>query len=270
MSRIRFQDLPGTGAEAKAIGAELPGAKVLLGAEATEEALKAERHPRILHVASHGFFLPAQEEMAGEEGSGEITLENPLLRAGVALASANQPVLGEEDGILTALEASGLDLYGTKLVVLSACETGVGEASNGEGVYGLRRALVMAGAQTQVMSLWKISDEGTRELMVGYYKRLMQGGGRSEAMRQVALGMLANPKRKHPYYWASFIVSGDGSSLEGKEVPPDFSARARVSPGARGCGCAVEGEGSGAVGGWIGVAVFGLFTMRRGRRRSRR
>jgi CHAT domain-containing protein/Tfp pilus assembly protein PilF len=260
MSAIRFSPLPGTATEAQAIGAAISGAKVLLGAEATEAAIKAVKHPRILHLASHGFFLPDQRAK-GPPGQGPLapaSLENPLLRAGVALASANQPVPGQEDGILTALEASGLDLYGTKLVVLSACETGVGEATNGDGVYGLRRALVMAGAQTQVMSLWTISDEGTRELMVAYYQGLQQGGGRSEAMRKVALSMLANPKRAHPYYWASFIVSGDGGTLDGKDAPPESFRAARVANGPRGCSCAVVGEGRGGRAGLL-VAAIGVF-----------
>lgn len=269
MSSIRFSSLPGTATEAKAIGAAIPGAKVLLGAEATEAAIKAVKHPRILHLASHGFFLPDQRKK-GAPAQGPLalaSLENPLLRAGVALASANQPVPGEEDGILTALEASGLDLYGTKLVVLSACETGVGEATNGDGVYGLRRALVMAGAQTQVMSLWTISDEGTRELMVAYYHGLQKGGGRSEAMREVGLSMLANPKRAHPYYWASFIVSGDGATLDGKDAPPRSFSAARVANGPRGCSCAEVGEGRGERAGLL-VATVGVFTWLR-RRRAR-
>src|SRR5207253_11270583 len=111
-----------------------------------------------------------------------LPVESPLLRSGLAFAGANLRRSGEDDGILTALEASGLDLDGTELVVLSACDSGVGEASGGEGVYGLRRALVIAGAATQVMSLWQVDDEATRDLMIGYYGRLQAGEGRSEGM----------------------------------------------------------------------------------------
>ena len=143
-------------------------------------------------------------------------MDNPLLRSGLALAGANVRRSGEDDGILTALEASGLNLWGTKLVVLSACDTGVGEVKNGEGVYGLRRALVLAGAETQMMSLWPVSDEGTRDLMIGYYQALQAGQGRGEALRQVQLQMLARPDRQHPFYWASFIQSGEWASLDGK------------------------------------------------------
>jgi tetratricopeptide (TPR) repeat protein len=145
-----------------------------------------------------------------------VRVENPLLRSGLALAGANARRSGEDDGILTALEASGLNLWGTKLVVLSACDTGVGAVKNGEGVYGLRRALVLAGAETQMMSLWPVSDEGTRDLMLAYYKALQAGQGRAEALRQVQLTMLASPDQRHPFYWASFIQSGEWASLDGK------------------------------------------------------
>ena len=139
--------------------------------------------------------------------------------------------------MLTALEAAGLDLWGTKLVVLSACETGLGEVKNGEGVYGLRRALVLAGSESQMMSLWQVSDDATRELMVSFYKRLQAGEGTTEALRQVQLEMLQSTmlsrrgqKRglgigtggmetkknwRHPFYWASFIQSGEWRSLDG-------------------------------------------------------
>ncbi|XXS86796.1 CHAT domain-containing protein [Sorangium sp. So ce362] len=171
MRALSFPALPGTLPEATAIARRFPGAKVLTGLGATEEALKSAAHPRILHLATHGFFLPDSEHAGGAAG------ENPLLRAGVALASANRPYDGPEDGVLTALEASGLDLYGTQLVVLSACETGLGEVKRADGVHGLRRALVLAGAETQVMSLWKVQDRETRNLMEAYYEKLAAGGG---------------------------------------------------------------------------------------------
>jgi CHAT domain-containing protein len=98
-------------------------------------------------------------------------LENPLLRSWLTLAGFNRRASGNDDGVLTAMEVAGMNLWGTKLVALSACETGVGEVKNGEGVYGLRRALVLAGSETQVMSLWRVSDKGTSELMIEYYKR---------------------------------------------------------------------------------------------------
>jgi CHAT domain-containing protein len=164
-------------------------------------------------------------------------MENPLLRSGLALEGANRrQEAGGEDGILTALEVAGLDLWGTKLVVLSACETGVGEVRNGEGVYGLRRALVLAGSESQVMSLWQVADEATRDLMVSYYKRLIAGEGRTKALRAVQLEMLRGgqqeqagnnrgmklkrPGKKvsysHPFFWAAFIQSGDWRAMSGQ------------------------------------------------------
>jgi CHAT domain-containing protein len=134
--------------------------------------------------------------------------ENPLLRSGLALAGANQRDEGAEDGILTSLEMAGLDLSGTQLVVLSACDTGLGTVANGEGVYGLRRAVLMAGAEAQLTSLWKVSDEVTLKLMGSYYRRLIVGEGRAEALRSVQLEMLADTWLRHPYYWASFVPLG--------------------------------------------------------------
>jgi CHAT domain-containing protein len=158
--------------------------------------------PRILHIASHGFFLPN----AG----------NPLLRSGLALAGANLTAGAPDAGILTALEASGLDLWGTKLVTLSACDTGIGEVRNGEGVYGLRRAFLLAGTETLVMSLWPVSDYISRETMTAYYTRLRAGLGRGAALRQAKLALLQRKGRQHPFYWASFIQSGEWASLDGK------------------------------------------------------
>jgi CHAT domain-containing protein len=140
--------------------------------------------------------------------------ENPLLRSGLALAGANALHSGGEDGILTALEASGLDLWGTRLVVLSACETGVGKVSNGEGVYGLRRALVIAGAESLVMSLWQVDDLSTRDLMTRFYRKLENGEGRSAALRSAQLETLTQPAQRHPFYWAAFQLTGDGSPIK--------------------------------------------------------
>jgi CHAT domain-containing protein/Tfp pilus assembly protein PilF len=204
-SKASFDPLPSTGIEGRALAAILPGARLLTGADATEAAIKHLRGPSILHIATHGFFLADQEA------------EDPLLRSGLVLAGANHRQSGAaEDGILTASEVAALDLWGTRLVVLSACDTGLGEVKNGQGVYGLRRALVLAGAQSQVMSLWEVADRPTRELMVNYYKGLQLGQGRSEALRNVQLRMLRSRDRRHPYYWAAFINSGEWANLEGK------------------------------------------------------
>lgn len=218
LSRARFVPLPGTAGEAEAIGPLLDGATILTGERATEGAIKAVHGPRILHAATHGFFLDPGATTSLKEGrllvmdapgTADVALENPLLRSGLAFAGANRREGGGgEDGILTALEASALDLWGTRLAVLSACETGVGEARRGDGVYGLRRALVMAGAESQLMTLWQVSDFATRDLMAAFYRQLAGGAGRAEALRAVQRQMRHAPKHAHPYYWASFILSG--------------------------------------------------------------
>jgi CHAT domain-containing protein len=214
---LEFSPLPGTDAEVKAIAPLLPDALILSEAQASEARLKQVQSPRILHIATHGFFLN-DEAIAPRSLSGSSPasppMENPLLRSGLALAGFNQRQSEGDDGVLTALEASSLDLWGTQLVVLSACETGVGEVSNGEGVYGLRRAFVMAGAASQLFSLWQVDDFGTKDLMVKYYQQLLAGKGRSEALRQTQLEMLNDPRYRHPYYWAVFSLSGDWRSLQ--------------------------------------------------------
>jgi CHAT domain-containing protein/Tfp pilus assembly protein PilF len=144
-------------------------------------------------------------------------VKNPLLRSGLALAGANQRQSQDDDGVLTALEAAYLDLSATKLVVLSACDTGVGEVKNGEGVQGLRRAFVLAGSESQVMSLWPVSDAATRDLMISYYKALQCGEGRGDGLRGVQLQMLRGRRgMRHPFYWAAFIESGEWANLNGK------------------------------------------------------
>jgi CHAT domain-containing protein len=230
LDQIYFPPLKGTAGEARALKAILPHATMFTRERATEAALKQLHSPSILHVATHGFFLRDQElELVGGRGMGRATVrsvagpdqlvENPLLRSGLALAGVNQR-MGRadqgDDGVLTALEAAGLDLWGTKLVVLSACDTGVGEVKNGEGVFGLRRALSLAGSETQVMSLWPVSDRGARDLMIEYYKALEGGEGRGDGLRRVQLEILKRKGRRHPFYWASFIQSGEWANLEGK------------------------------------------------------
>lgn len=144
-----------------------------------------------------------------------------MLQSGIALAGANVCESEERnDGLLTAAEAAGLDLVGTQLVVLSACETGVGAMSESEGtqlaegVYGLRRALVLAGAESQVISLWKVDDRATQHLMVMYYQRLLAGEGRAEALHQAQRTLRDSPTWSHPYFWAGFIPVGEWRPLE--------------------------------------------------------
>lgn len=227
LSNVYFAPLVGTAEEARQIHLLFPEATILTGINARVRAVKQAEAPRILHIATHGFFLENPEQNSspssgkpGDRGAlhaeASLQLENPLLRSGLALAGANLDKTGKNRGILTALEASNLNLWGTKLVTLSACDTGLGQVKNGEGVYGLRRSFFLAGAETLVMSLWPVSDHVTREMMTAYYTGLKNGLGRGEALRQAELAMMKRKGRQHPFYWASFIQSGEWANLEGK------------------------------------------------------
>ncbi|MEZ4300451.1 MAG: CHAT domain-containing protein, partial [Polyangiaceae bacterium] len=255
----RFSPLLHGEEEAAAIAALFQGVHPVLAGDATKARLKKAHGPRLLHIGAHGYY----QVLTCGSGAAHSAGDNPLLKSGIALAGANACADGKDDGLLTALEASGLDLYGTKLAVLSACETGVGDPVAGDGVYGLRRALTLAGAETLVVSLWPVDGSATASLMKAYYESLARGGGRSEAMRQVQLAMLSSA-RSHPYYWAGFLVSGDDRSLDGRNVTPNFSVR----PGPRGCTCDIH-PGSAAEGpAWMLVVLLGLLSSLRRRRRS--
>ena len=231
-SQFYFPALPYTAEEGEALRSLLPGANLLTKRLASKTALKQIHGPSLLHIATHGFFLEDLKSTSTRKRSSQVSdgdsirllkrvakdgsrADSPLLRAGLALAGANEQKEGD-NGILTALEMTGLNLWGTKLVTLSACDTGVGEVRNGDGVHGLRRALTLAGAETQVMSLWAVSDRWTRELMVAYYRRLRQGEGRGAALRLAQLEMLKDVRRRHPYYWACFIQSGEWANMQGE------------------------------------------------------
>jgi CHAT domain-containing protein/Tfp pilus assembly protein PilF len=210
-----FAPLDGTKAEAEAIKKLLPKATVLTQAQATENALKQVKKPNILHIATHGFFLESTKNKNESERNSPLQIDdNPLLRSGLVFAGVKVSKSAGDDGVLSALEATNLNLVGTKLVVLSACDTGNGDISTGEGVYGLRRALVIAGSESQLISLWKVSDKETKDLMIAYYQRLKNGESRSEALRQTQLAMLKSKEQNHPFYWASFIPSGDSSPMK--------------------------------------------------------
>ena len=232
-SRYQFDRLAGTRVEGKRI-AELLGVQPWLDADALEGRLKTEcRSPVILHLATHGFFLEDQGAYSRLEPHGtDITsglsddwarlvgpmLENPLLRSGIALAGANMChhedglLTVVEDGLLTAEDVSGLDLLGTELVVLSACDTGLGEIHVGEGVFGLRRAFLLAGAKTLVMSLWKVPGRPNARIN-GSLLRVLAGRGRAEALREAQLAMKS--KYTDTFYWGAFICQGDPSPLIG-------------------------------------------------------
>ena len=242
METLTFGPLPGTAQEANAIAPLLPNVAVFTQTQATEALLKQLEAPSILHIATHGFFLPdvsfEQKDAVQNNSRGGLgasfsvvdteavaalipeNIDDPLLRSGLVLAGINSRKSGGsdrilEDGVFTALEASGINLQGTQLVVLSACETGLGAASNGDGVFGLRRAFAIAGAESQLMSLWQVDDTGTSELMHLYYENLIvRKQGRSEALRNAQLALLNTGTYQHPYYWSSFIFSGDWRPIE--------------------------------------------------------
>ncbi len=219
-----FTPLRATRAEGVDVAQRL-AVEPLLGERATEGRLKGSLAPRVLHLATHGFFFPDQARRAAapdEDASRMAQLasghvENPLLRAGLALAGANtwdrglEPPTEAEDGILTAEDVAGLDLLGTELVVLSACDTGLGVVRFGDGVLGLRRAFAVAGARTLVMSLWKVPDRETRRLMTGFYRRLLAGVERWVALRDAQLEL----RRTHPdpFFWGAFVCEGDPGPL---------------------------------------------------------
>ena len=218
-SNMSFGRLEGTRQSAKIIQAlfDLPEERVKTQKQATENVLKQVKSPNFLHIATHGFFFPPKQSPSGEN----YVYDNPLLRSGLVFAGVEPRQSGEEDGIMTAYETTLLNLLGTKLVVLSACDTGVGDSTSGEGIYGLRRALVIAGSESQIISLWKVSDNATKDLMVGYYQNLKAGQGRSEALHEIQRQMLRGELKgedgklyEHPYYWASFIPSGDWTPME--------------------------------------------------------
>jgi CHAT domain-containing protein len=187
--------------------------------------LERSDSPRIIHLATHGFFLPDQQLKAADLESQQfgqkqdLGLEDPMLRSGLYFAGANRTLAGQpsapeiDNGVLTAMEAANLDLRGTELVVLSACNTGQGDVKNGEGVFGLRRALEEAGAQHVLMSLWSVPDRETLELMKSFYSKWLAGTEVHAALQQAQLEMRAKVKAEHdgrdlPFYWGAFVLVG--------------------------------------------------------------
>jgi CHAT domain-containing protein/tetratricopeptide (TPR) repeat protein len=202
-----------------------PPALRLTGAAASESAFKAQsRGRRVLHLATHGFFLGGRCASAldlpeGPEraASARTTRENPLLLSGLILAGANHrndSGPGQEDGVLTAEEVASLPLEGVEWAVLSGCDTGVGESRTGEGVFGLRRAFQVAGARTVIMSLWPVEDQTARRWMATLYQsRFVKDLSTVDAVREAGLAVLRERRSKalstHPFYWAAFVAAGD-------------------------------------------------------------
>lgn len=181
---------------------------------ATEECFKSysSRSPKIIHLATHGFSLPNPEKNNNlkEESTNQFTVsDNPLLRSGIVMAGANKvwsggsPENGKEDGIVTAYEIANLDLSNTELVVLSACETALGDIKGTEGVFGLQRAFKLAGVKNMIMSLWQVPDKETVELMNIFYTNFLKGISIYESFNHAKMSMR---KKYPPYYWAAFVL----------------------------------------------------------------
>ncbi len=220
-SGSNFESLPGTKIEIEEISLLLKGqgytAQTLEQKEATENNIKSLQSPSLLHVATHGYF---QKEItkndAAEFGvNADNAIDNPLLRSGLVFSGARSADLletddmdGNNDGFLTAYEAMNLNLDKTELVILSACETALGEIKAGEGVYGLQRAFVVAGAKTLIMSLWKVDDTATKQLMIAFYQNWFKSGDKRASFRQAQLQLLNSTNFKEPYFWGAFVITG--------------------------------------------------------------
>jgi CHAT domain-containing protein/tetratricopeptide (TPR) repeat protein len=210
---LNLSPLPGSEQEVKEIAALLrkKGWKTTVetGLTAKEDAVKTQQSPTVLHLATHGYFL--SNVRSGTAGLSRSVLENnPMLRSMIFFAGAqnalNKRPLDKEDGILTAYEAQNLHLEGTEIVVLSACQTAQGKIQNGEGVYGLQRALLIAGAKSVLLSLWDVDDKVGRAFMTIFYEKWLGGMSKQEAFRAAQLEI----KKKYPlpFYWAGFILIG--------------------------------------------------------------
>lgn len=210
-AEIVFAPLPGTLIESRSVNALLGkgyASRLLEGAAATKAAVTATSSPTILHLATHGFFL-TEDAGSADEGDPLVSLS----RSGLALANANLGISaaspdGSAEGVLTALDAVSLELGGTKLVVLSACETGLGEIASGEGVYGLAEALHQAGAQAVLATLWPVSDEATAAFMQDFYAHVAVGEDPQAALRAAQLAFVQSARWTDPVFWAPFVLTG--------------------------------------------------------------
>jgi len=228
---LSFAPLPGAEQEGRVIIEQVVAgdgkSNDYFGNDAQEQILSnMTEPPEVLHIATHGFFLKADDNLKKRllkaQRSADIHVpppgDNPFLRAGLAFAgiNTNAQFLGDiettNDGVLTALEVLDLNLSGTRLVILSACETGVGEIHDGEGVYGLRRAFQEAGVAEIVSSLWEVSDAGTQALMIDFYRKMLEGVPAREALRETQLELLDSPEWGFPFIWAAFMMVGSYES----------------------------------------------------------
>ena len=179
-----------------------------MGKNATEEFIFKNQNPKILHIASHSYFFNIKEMNA-----------HPMMRSGIVLSGVNNKTNNpNNDGYLTALEFSRLELEGTELVVISGCDSGRGAImpSTGDSIYGLKRAISVAGAKSSLLSLWKVSDDGTAKFMEYFYKKIKEGKGKSEALVETKEFFRKHPNNKlrSPYIWAAFQLSGDWKPIK--------------------------------------------------------
>jgi CHAT domain-containing protein len=227
---LHWGPLPGTRQEARELEslfrrANIP-TTVKCGPDANKEALLGARAPQFLHVATHGFFID-DRSMANDAdpftfqvrylGGRPVPPADPWLYSGLALAGANAPD-GVRTGLVTAYEMKWMDLQGTELVTLSACETGLGAATTGGGVRGLQQSLLQCGARRVVSSLWKVPDLETARLMSSFYRRLLSHEPTSSALRNAMMEirverMEANGGAAHPYFWGAFVLIGDPGAV---------------------------------------------------------
>ncbi|WP_197168362.1 CHAT domain-containing protein [Neorhodopirellula pilleata] len=219
--------LPGTRREAESIRellaeASNESASVFLGSLASETNFKALSHPKILVVSTHGFFLQPESAISGDSDADQDRLENggrfienPLLRCGLLLAGYNTDKVDSpaDDGLLTGVEILNTDLQGTELVVLSACDTALGDVRSGEGVAGLRQAFRIAGAEAVMASLWQVEDSSTARLISDFFAQIFRGESAGRALRMAQLNRIRIQRQKnenaHPFFWAAFTLTGN-------------------------------------------------------------
>jgi len=241
-----FPPIDGAGAEVREVAAGLPNADVQTGT-VTDAGFGSVHAPRILHIAAHGIFLPFAGAPAPSQAARGVVVahtgpsasavaqvaahagiddagDDPLARAALVLAQSPST-----DGFLTALEVTTLDLWGTDLVVLSACDSGRGQVAAGEGVRGFRTAFESAGARALVTSLWSVDDTSTKQLMTDFYGRLTSNAGRGPALHEAMLAIRS--KKTDPYYWAPFILLGEDGPLGAAPVRPATDASSRFRQG---------------------------------------
>ncbi|MDY6801665.1 MAG: CHAT domain-containing tetratricopeptide repeat protein [Bacteroidota bacterium] len=218
VTEMPLPELPGTKEEVEKINQILKhknwSTKTYFSDEASEQNIKSVNQPPVLHIATHGFFLPdvkkTDQKIFGVDP--EKAKENPLLRSGLMFAGADNTIQqignpenqSSDDGILNAYEAMLLNLSNTELIILSACETGLGEVVNGEGVYGLQRAFQIAGSKTIIMSLWQVSDEVTQKLMAKFYGYLLESNDKIYAFNKAQMEIKEDYPA--PFYWGAFIL----------------------------------------------------------------